>query len=69
MPLTFTTEPEDPLDPGYLVEDASDEYEEQVEFEAVLDEAEEEMGDEKSIMSASEFGGDLGELPATPKPP
>jgi hypothetical protein len=57
MPLSFSTEPEEPL----LVEDASEE--EQVEFEAAFEEEEEEMGDEKSITSASEFEGDLGELP------
>jgi hypothetical protein len=61
MSLSFTTEPEDPMDKGYLVEDASNE--EQVEFEAAFEEEEEEMGDEKSITSASEFEGDLGELP------
>jgi hypothetical protein len=60
MSISFTTEPEDPMDKGYLVEDASNE--EQVDFKATFEEEEEEMGDDKSITSASEFEGDIGEL-------
>jgi hypothetical protein len=46
-------EPEDPINPDYIVEDASDE--EQIEFEAAMEEAEDEMKEEGSVLSVSEY--------------
>jgi hypothetical protein len=40
MPLTFSNEPDDPINPDYIMEDASDE--EQVDFEAAMEDAEDE---------------------------
>jgi hypothetical protein len=62
MPLTFSNDGDDPLDPAYTLEDASD-GEEEVDFETAGDEAEEEMNEERSVISASEYELDAGELP------
>jgi hypothetical protein len=62
MPLSFTNDPDDPIDPDYIVEDASDEEEEQVVFETAFEGAEDEMKEEGSVVSASEFE-DTGDLP------
>jgi hypothetical protein len=50
----------EPIDPGYIVEDASNE--EQVNFEAVMEDAEDKMKEEGYVKSASEFE-DSGDLP------
>jgi hypothetical protein len=61
MPLSFSTDPDDPINPDYVVEDASDE-EEQVDFEEAFSGAEDEMKEEESVVSASDFE-DTGDLP------
>jgi hypothetical protein len=60
MPLTFTNKGDDPINPGYTLEDALDE--EEVNFEAAFKEAEDEMNEESSVISASEYDLDAGEL-------
>jgi hypothetical protein len=60
MPLTFLNDREDPINPDYIVEDASDE--EQIEFEGAMEEAEDKMKEEGSVLSVSEYI-DVGNLP------
>ena len=61
MPLSFSNDPDNPINPDYIVEDASEE-EEQVDFEAACEGAEDEMKEEGSVVSALEFE-DTGDLP------
>jgi hypothetical protein len=61
MPLTFTNDGEEPLNPAYTLEDATEE--EEVDFEVDLDEVEEGMNEERSVISASDYELDAGELP------
>jgi hypothetical protein len=61
MPLTFANDGDEPLNLGYTLEDASEE--EEVDFEAAFEEAEDEMNEERSVISASEYELDAGELP------
>ncbi len=60
MPLSFTNV-NDLIDPALTLEDVLDE--EEVTFEEAYAEAEEEMNEEKSVISASEYDLDAGELP------
>jgi hypothetical protein len=61
MPLTFTNDEDEPLNPTYTVEDASDEEEN---FEVDIAGLEEgELNEERSVMSASDYELDAGELP------
>jgi hypothetical protein len=60
MTLSFNNV-DDPIDPTHTLEDASDE--EEVTFETAYEGAEEEMDEERSVISASEYDLDAGELP------
>ena len=51
MPLSFSNDPDNPINPDYIVEDASDD-EEHVDFEAAFEGAEDEMKEEGSVLSA-----------------
>jgi hypothetical protein len=62
MALTFTNNWDKPLNPAYTVEDASDD--EEVNFKVdIAGVEEEEMNEERSVMSASDYELDAGELP------
>jgi hypothetical protein len=61
MPSTFANDGEDPLNPAYTLKDATNE--EDVDFEVDLNKLEEGMNKESSVISASDYELDAGELP------